>query len=89
MEFLKGPICQSCGMPLIKNEYCGTNENGSKNEEYCFYCFKDGKVLDEGITLNDKIAKNIKFAIERGMSEEMAKNMSENILPKLKRWHLK
>ena len=26
-------FCQSCGMPLQKNEEFGTNHDGSKNEE--------------------------------------------------------
>ncbi|MCL5069741.1 MAG: zinc ribbon domain-containing protein [Actinobacteria bacterium] len=80
------PICQSCGMPLTKDEYFGTNKDKSKSEEYCFHCFQDGKFLDEGITLQQKIDKNIKFGIQMGMPEEMARHMSENILPKLKRW---
>ena len=39
-------FCQSCGMPL--NEHVlGTNSDGSKNEDYCMYCYKDGKFLQE------------------------------------------
>lgn len=34
-------FCQSCGMPLT-DELLGTNANGSKNDDYCFYCYKDG-----------------------------------------------
>ena len=34
-------FCQSCGMPLTP-EILGTNADGSKNEEYCIYCYKDG-----------------------------------------------
>ena len=34
-------FCQSCGMPLSE-EVLGTNADGSKNEEYCIYCYKDG-----------------------------------------------
>ena len=34
-------FCQSCGMPLSP-EILGTNADGSKNEEYCIYCYKDG-----------------------------------------------
>ena len=39
-------FCQSCGMPLQKNEELGTNHDGSKNEEYCCYCYKDGAFHD-------------------------------------------
>ena len=37
-------FCQSCGMPLT-DDVLGTNADGSKNEEYCMYCYKDGKFL--------------------------------------------
>ena len=38
-------FCQSCGMPLSP-EVLGTNADGSKNEEYCIYCYKNtGKSL--------------------------------------------
>ena len=37
-------VCQSCGMPIEKDEIIGTNADGSKNNDYCVYCFKDGKL---------------------------------------------
>ena len=33
-------FCQSCGMPLT-NEILGTNTDGTLNEDYCIYCYKD------------------------------------------------
>ena len=39
-------FCQSCGMPLTDGLF-GTNADGSKNEDYCIYCYKDGKFLQE------------------------------------------
>ena len=39
-------FCQSCGMPLT-DEVLGTNADGSKNEDYCTYCYKDGKFLQD------------------------------------------
>ena len=30
-------FCQSCGMPLQAEYQCGTNADGSKNEEYTSY----------------------------------------------------
>jgi len=73
-------------MPLQKKEDFGTNADGSKSEEYCFHCFQNGKFLDEGITLQEKIDKNVKFAVQMGMSENEARKMASNVLPKLKRW---
>jgi len=73
-------------MPLEKERDFGTNSGGSKSEEYCFHCFQNGKFLDEGITLQEKIDKNVKFAVQMGMSEDEARKMASNVLPKLKRW---
>lgn len=78
--------CQSCGMPLRNEEDFGTNADGNKSNEYCFHCFQNGKFLDEGITLQEKIDKNVKFAIQLGMSEDEARKMASIVLPKLKRW---
>ena len=83
---MKQKICQSCGMPLQKEEDFGTNANGSKSEEYCFHCFQNGKFLDEGITLEGKISKNVEFAVQMGMSEGEARKLASEVLPKLKRW---
>jgi len=66
-------ICQSCGMPI---------ESG----EYCKFCFKDGKFTDEGITMEEKIEKNIKIAVSLGMDKEKAKALAQDTIPKLKRW---
>jgi len=79
-------MCQSCGMPLTKNGDFGTNADGTKSQEYCFHCFKEGTFLDEGITLQEKIEKNVNFGVQMGMPEDMARHMCENILPQLKRW---
>jgi len=79
-------ICQSCGMPLQKDQYCGTNADGSRSGEYCFHCFQKGVFLDEGIKLQGKIDKNVKFAVQMGMSEDEARKLASDVLPKLKRW---
>lgn len=79
-------VCQSCGMPLAKTGNAGTNQDGSLNEEYCKYCFRDGKFTDEGITLEAKIAKNVEIAKRMGMPEAKAKEMANRVLPALKRW---
>jgi len=75
----------SCGMPLQKEEDFGTNDGGSKSEEYCFHCFQKGRFLDEGITLQEKINKNVKFALQMGMSESEARKLASDVLPQLKR----
>lgn len=79
-------ICQSCGMPMQREENFGTNQDGSKNLEYCQFCFQNGKFVDEGITMEQKIIKNIEIAKKMGMPEEKSKELANSTIPKLKRW---
>lgn len=81
-------ICQSCGMPLDKDPNIGgTNLDKSISIKYCSFCYKDGRFLDDGITLQEKIAKNIQIAVTKiGIPENQARQMAESILPNLERW---
>jgi hypothetical protein len=80
-------ICQSCGMPLDKDpNKGGTNIDKSKSVKYCSFCFQDGHFKDEGITLQQKISKNVQIAVNMGIPENQAIEMAESILPKLERW---
>ena len=87
MDQKNTPICQSCGMPMNKSEDFGMNFDNSKNKEYCHFCFRNGKFTDEGITMEKKIEKNIQIAKQMGIPENKAKEMANNLLPTLKRWH--
>ena len=79
-------FCQSCMMPLSPETY-GTEKDGSKNEDYCIYCYKDGKFTSD-ITMEEMIDFCVpKTAEATGMSEEEARKMSEELFPKLKRWN--
>ena len=80
-----GMICQSCGMPMTDSDF-GTNANGSKNREFCHFCYGKGRFVDEGITMEAKILKNIEIAKQMGMSETQAKQMAWSTIPNLKRW---
>ncbi len=84
----KNQICQSCGMPLDKDpNQGGTNADQSLSDTYCSFCFKDGKFIDEGISLQEKIDKNIQLAVSiMHIPESQARAMAEQVLPSLKRW---
>lgn len=43
---MKQTFCQSCGMPLSDN-VMGTDADGSRNEDYCIYCYKDGRFTQD------------------------------------------
>lgn len=38
-------ICQCCGMPLNEDSLISREKNGSYNEDYCKWCYADGKFV--------------------------------------------
>ena len=84
----RNKVCQSCGMSLEKDpNKGGTNADKSISDKYCSFCYKDGKFLDEGISLKEKIEKNILIAVSRmNIPESKAREMAESLLPNLERW---
>lgn len=78
--------CESCGMPMRQESDFGSNEDGSKSQEYCKFCFENGKFIDEGITVEEKVNKNVEIATKMGLPEDKAREMANDIIPKLKRW---
>ena len=83
-------FCQSCGMPLT-NEVLGTNADGSKNEEYCMYCYKDGKFLQD-CTMDEMIEHCAQFVdeVNKGLPQPITKEeyigQMKMYFPHLKRW---
>ena len=83
-------FCQSCGMPLTE-DVLGTNADGSKNEDYCMYCYKDGKFLQD-CTMDEMIEHCSQFVDEvnknmpQPMTKEEYKLMMQGFFPMLKRW---
>ena len=80
------PFCQSCGMPMEKPEDFGTNADGTRSNDYCQFCFQNGKFTDPNITMEQMIDKVAGFAKQMKMSEEQAREMAKTFIPKLKRW---
>ena len=81
----KEKICQSCAMPLSNDEERGTNKDGSKNTDYCVYCYKDGEFINN-MTLEETIADSVNYAEMAGMTKEDMLEMQGKVLPTLKRW---
>lgn len=80
-------FCQSCGMPMDNESVYGTNADGSKNNEYCSYCFKDGAFTAD-ISMEEMIEACIAPMVgaNKDMTEEKARNMMKEFFPTLKRW---
>ena len=83
-------FCQSCGMPLTE-EILGTNADGSKNEEYCIYCFTDGAFTSD-FTMEEMVEFCAQFVDEfnknagQNLTKEEYKAMLRQYYPSLKRW---
>lgn len=74
-------------MPLENNFVLGTNEDGSKNNEYCNICFRMGKFTNPNLTLHDEMESvTLQIMSLKKISKDAAKFIVENTLPKLKRW---
>lgn len=85
---MKEKYCQSCGMPMGDDDrYYGTNEDRSKNEDYCKYCFIRGRFTSD-CTMDEMINICIPHMVEAHpeMKEEEAREMMKNFFPHLKRW---
>ena len=80
--------CQSCGMEMLEDSLFGKNADGSKNEDYCCYCFTDGKLDNPDMTLEEMINVCVPYLIEDGTcpDEASAKKMLQEYMPELKRW---
>lgn len=83
----KGPFCQSCGMPMAKDEQGGgTQADGvAKSTEYCSKCYQNGAFTEPDITfeaMKEKVMGKMKeMHIPKFLAKYFVKDMA-----KLKRW---
>ena len=78
--------CQSCGMPMKIDSDFGTNADGSKNEEYCTYCFQKSQFTNPNITMEQMITAGAGIMVKYGTPEDQAKKQVQELIPTLKRW---
>ena len=74
-------------MPLDKPEVLGTEINGSKNKEYCIYCYKDGAFTDPGLTLG-QMKELVKKQMQKMDMDAVTMAWVESNLPYLERWRI-
>lgn len=83
-------FCQSCGMPLTDDNK-GINADGSRNEDYCIYCYKDGQFAQD-MTMEQMIDHCAQFTDEinrqsgQNLTVEQMKEQMRQFFPHLKRW---
>lgn len=79
-------LCQSCGMPMKIDSDFGINADGSKNEEYCTYCFQRGVFSNLDMTIEQMTNSCVEMMVKYGTSEDQARKQMQELLPTLKRW---
>jgi len=76
-------ICQCCGMPL-DDSTISKEPDGTFNEEYCKWCYTDGKFTYDNI--DDLIAFCVEHMSNENWSAEQVWGYMADMLPKLNHW---
>ena len=79
------PICQCCGMPLTDEDLISREPDGTRNRDYCKWCYSEGR-----FTYADK-ASLLDFLIEHmpnpdGTPEAERRAAYDGYLSELKHW---
>jgi hypothetical protein len=82
----EGPRCQSCGMPLARDEKGGgTEADGRTSTEYCSHCYQRGAFTDPSLTAN-QMAARVRGKLEAmKLPPQMIAGLTAEIAT-LKRW---
>lgn len=81
-------FCQSCGdVPLTEDKFYGKNADGSKNEDYCCYCFPSGSFNKPDETLEEMVESMVPdyAGTEKYPDAESARKMLFERIRNLKR----
>ncbi len=80
--------CQSCGMPISKDQNGGgTEKDGSKSKLYCSFCYANGEFVGGNVSLEAFSKMTQKGMIEGGQNRFFAWLFSRPfMLGHLARW---
>lgn len=87
-DYSNQKFCQSCAMPLGDDpQMYGSNADGSKNDEFCCYCYEDGKYTHD-CTMEQMIDICVPHMVKGNpdLTQEQAREMMKQYLPMLRRW---
>ena len=78
-------FCQSCTMPIDNVADRGTEKDGSKNNEYCKYCYQNGAFINPDMSFDEMKSLVITQMEKMNLPADIIQN-SVRSLPDLKRW---
>ena len=80
-------VCQSCAMPLMREQDYGNNADGTLNEEFCTHCFRQGTYTAPDLTFEEMADFLRDFMIrQHRMDESLANAAARMSITGLKRW---
>lgn len=80
--------CQSCAMPIKKDENKGTEANNTLSIKYCKFCYKEGAFIDPDLKLEQMQEKCAEFfKIEHPIMSTLFGKQYVKSIAKLKRWN--
>jgi hypothetical protein len=86
METKSFKNCQSCGMPLSRDERGGgTNADGSKSGMFCSHCYEGGRFTLPDITA-DEMRERVKGKLKEAGFPGFLAGLFSRKVPKLERW---
>ncbi len=81
--------CQSCGMPLARDaQGGGTEADGSPSRSYCSHCYRHGRFVLPGLTVEQMQERVRERLREMHFPRFLAAFFARGI-PKLERWRHK
>ncbi len=82
----KGPYCQSCGMPLSKDESGGgTEADGRKSTQYCSHCYVLGRFTEPDLNA-ERMAEKVRSKMNQMHIPGFLAKLFTKDIPKLERW---
>ena len=79
-------FCQSCSMPMLREDEFGTERDKSLSHEYCIHCYQDGAFTNPFMTLTD-MQNHVRHFMDRRHMDPKEIYRAVNIIPELKRWY--
>lgn len=77
-------ICQCCGMPLDDDDLISHNRDGSRNDDYCKWCYADGTYTYHN--MDDLLEVCVQNMVGEQCTEEQARAYMQSLLPTLDYW---
>lgn len=79
-------FCQCCGMPLDDDGLLSQEKDGSFNEDYCKWCYTDGKFTYT--SMEELVDRCVPILQEQfpETTEQQLRDMMQKQLPQLKYW---